>query len=302
MARAVPTVGPRLHAWRRNSRSAFARATRSNLGLLVSVVILLTVFVFALLAPIVAPHDPTEQDLEARLVPPFWTAEGTSHHLLGTDALGRDLLSRIIYGARISLFVGFMAVAVQGVIGVTVGLTTGYYGGRFDAVVMRLADIQLAVPFFVLAIAVMTVLGPGLRNVVLVLGISGWILYGRVVRSEVLSIREREYVEAARALGGSGPRILIKHVLPNVFSSFLVISTLEVARMIIAEASLSYLGLGVQPPTPTWGGMVADGRNWLMISWWVSTLPGIAIFATVLAVNVIGDFLRDWLDPTLRHG
>ena len=195
-----------------------------------------------------------------------------------------------------------MAVAVQGVIGVTVGLTTGYYGGRFDAVVMRLADIQLAVPLFVLAIAVMTVLGPGLRNVVLVLGVTGWVLYGRVVRSEVLSIREREYVEAARALGGSGPRILAKHVLPNVFSSFLVISTLEVARMIIAEASLSYLGLGVQPPTPTWGGMVADGRNWLMTSWWVSTLPGIAIFVTVLAVNVIGDFLRDWLDPTLRHG
>jgi len=260
------------------------------------------VFVSALLAPILAPHDPAEQDLEARLVPPFWAAEGTSRHPLGTDALGRDLLSRIVYGSRISLFVGFMSVALQGVIGVTVGLTTGYYGGRFDAVVMRFADIQLAVPFFVLAIAVMTVLGPGLRNVILVLGITGWILYGRVVRSEVLSVREREYVDAARALGASGPRILIKHVLPNVFSSFLVISTLEVARMIIAEASLSYLGLGVQPPTPTWGGMVADGRNWLMTSWWVSTLPGIAIFATVLAVNVIGDFLRDWFDPTLRHG
>ena len=302
IARAAPPAALRPQAWGRQPRSAFARAALNNAGFLVSVAILMMVFVSALLAPILAPHDPAEQDLEARLVPPFWAAEGTSRHPLGTDALGRDLLSRIVYGSRISLFVGFMSVALQGVIGVTVGLTTGYYGGRFDAVVMRFADIQLAVPFFVLAIAVMTVLGPGLRNVILVLGITGWILYGRVVRSEVLSVREREYVDAARALGASGPRILIKHVLPNVFSSFLVISTLEVARMIIAEASLSYLGLGVQPPTPTWGGMVADGRNWLMTSWWVSTLPGIAIFATVLAVNVIGDFLRDWFDPTLRHG
>jgi peptide/nickel transport system permease protein len=298
----VPPAAPRQHhGSRARPALAFVRATRGNVGLLISIAILIVVFISALLAPMLAPHDPVEQDLEARLVPPFWAAEGDAVHLLGTDALGRDLLSRIIYGSRVSLFVGFMAVAVQGTIGVVVGLTTGYYGGRLDAVVMRLADIQLAVPFFVLAIAVMTVLGPGLRNVVLVLGISGWILYGRVVRSEVLSVRERDYVEAARALGGTGARILFKHVLPNVFSSFLVISTLEVARMIIAEASLSYLGLGVQPPTPTWGGMVADGRNWLMTSWWVSTLPGVAIFATVLAVNVIGDFLRDWLDPTLRH-
>jgi peptide/nickel transport system permease protein len=297
-----PSAVPRQPRRRAGPGLAFVKAARNNVGLLVSIIILIAVFISALLAPVLAPHDPVEQDLEARLVPPFWAADGNALHLLGTDALGRDLLSRIIYGSRVSLFVGFMAVAVQGAIGVVVGLTTGYYGGRLDAVVMRLADIQLAVPFFVLAIAVMTVLGPGLRNVVLVLGITGWILYGRVVRSEALSVRERDYVEAARALGGSGPRILLKHVLPNVFSSFLVISTLEIARMIIAEASLSYLGLGVQPPTPTWGGMVADGRNWLMTSWWVSTLPGVAIFATVLAVNVIGDFLRDWLDPTLRHG
>jgi peptide/nickel transport system permease protein len=277
------------------------RALRTNVGVLTSSIVLAAVLISALFAPVLAPHDPAEQNLEARLIPPFWTREGTLEHPLGTDALGRDLLSRIVYGTRVSLLVGFMAVAVQGAIGVIVGLTTGYYGGWLDAAVMRVADIQLAVPFFVLAIAVMTVLGPGLRNVVLVLGVTGWVLYGRVVRSEVLSVRERDYVESARALGASGTKILFKHILPNVFSSFLVISTLEVARMIIAEASLSYLGLGVQPPTPTWGGMVADGRNWLMTSWWVSTLPGVAIFCTVLAVNIIGDFLRDWFDPTLRH-
>jgi peptide/nickel transport system permease protein len=221
-------------------------------------------------------------------------------YLLGTDALGRDMLSRIIYGARISMIVGFAAVTVQAGVGCVLGLASGYYGGRLDALFMRIADIQLAVPFLVLAIAVMAVLGAGLRNVILVLGISGWVIYGRVIRSEVLAIRMNEYVEATRALGSSSARIMFRHILPNVSSSLLVISTLEIARLIIAEASLSYLGLGVQPPTATWGGMVADGRNWIMTSWWVSTLPGAAIFLTVLSVNVVGDFLRDLLDPRLR--
>jgi len=266
----------------------------------VSTLILSTVLLCAVFAPILAPNDPSNQDLEARLVPPMWAPEGTARHILGTDALGRDLLSRIIYGSRISLIVGFAAVAVQGTMGGVLGLLSGYLGGRIDAMIMRIADIQLAVPFFVLAIAVMSVLGPGLRNMIIVLGVSGWVIYSRVVRSQVLSVRELDFVEAAQALGGSYRHIIVRHVLPNVLSSFLVISTLEVARMIISEASLSYLGLGVQPPTPTWGGMVADGRNWVMTSWWVSTLPGIAIFATVLSVNVVGDFLRDWLDPTLR--
>ena len=278
----------------------WARAVGRNPAVLVSTLILVGVFVSAVFAPILAPYDPTDQHLEARLIPPAWSPAGTPRHVLGSDALGRDLLSRIIYGSRISLIVGFAAVAVQGTMGGVLGLLSGYLGGRVDAVIMRIADVQLAVPFFVLAIAIMSVLGPGLRNMIIVLGISGWVIYCRVVRSQVLSVRELDYVEAARAIGGKYPRIIFRHVLPNVLSSFLVISTLEVARMIISEASLSYLGLGVQPPTPTWGGMVADGRNWVMTSWWVSTLPGIAIFATVLAVNVLGDFLRDWLDPTLR--
>ena len=259
------------------------------------------VILCGLLAPMLAPYDPLDQILEERLTPPCWEPDGSSHHLLGTDALGRDILSRIIYGARISLVVGFAATAVQGTIGVILGLTAGYYGGWVDNVVMRVADVQLAIPFFVLAVAVMAVLGGGLRNVIIVLGITGWVTYGRVVRSEVLSVRERDYVEAARAVGGSSLRIIFRQVLPNVSTSILVISTLEVARMIVAEASLSYLGLGVQPPTPTWGGMVADGRSWLVTSWWVSALPGVAIFVTVLAVNIVGDFLRDMLDPTLRN-
>jgi peptide/nickel transport system permease protein len=206
----------------------------------------------------------------------------------------------MIHGARISLLVGLAAVAVQGSVGAFLGLLAGYFGGRVDVAISRVTEVQLAIPFYVLAIAVMSVLGPGLRNVILVLGVTGWVIYGRVVRSEVLSVREQVYVEATRALGSSNARILFRHVLPNVTSSLLVISTLEVARMIIAEASLSYLGLGVLPPTPTWGGMVSEGRNWVTTSWWVSTLPGVAIFVTVLGVNVVGDFLRDVLDPTLR--
>ncbi len=262
--------------------------------------VLLAVLLCAVLAPRLAPRDPDEQDLTARLLPPSWQAGGMPDYLLGTDALGRDMLSRIIYGARISMIVGFAAVTVQAGVGCVLGLASGYYGGRLDALFMRIADIQLAVPFLVLAIAVMAVLGAGLRNVIFVLGISGWVIYGRVIRSEVLAIKVNEYVEATRALGSSSARIMFRHILPNVLSSLLVISTLEIARLIIAEASLSYLGLGVQPPTATWGGMVADGRNWIMTSWWVSTLPGAAIFLTVLSVNVVGDFLRDLLDPRLR--
>ena len=276
------------------------RAARRKWTVPFAAAALLAVLLCALLAPRLAPRDPDEQDLTARLLPPSWQAGGMPGYLLGTDALGRDMLSRIVYGARISMIVGFAAVTVQAGVGCMLGLASGYYGGRLDALFMRIADIQLAVPFLVLAIAVMAVLGAGLRNVILVLGISGWVIYGRVIRSEVLAIRVNEYVEATRALGSSSARIMFRHILPNVSSSLLVISTLEIARLIIAEASLSYLGLGVQPPTATWGGMVADGRNWIMTSWWVSTLPGAAIFLTVLSVNVVGDFLRDLLDPRLR--
>jgi len=222
-------------------------------------------------------------------------------HLLGTDDFGRDVLSRLIFGSRISLLVGFSSVLVQLGVGGSLGLTAGYYRGRADQIIMRIADIQLAVPFLVLALAVVAVLGPSLWNVILVLGVTGWVSYGRVLRGQVLAVREQQYVEAARALGAPDLRILLTHILPNVTNSVIVIASLEVARMIIAEASLSFLGLGVQPPTPTWGGMVAQGRNFITVAWWIATFPGLAIFLTVLGINLFGDWLRDLLDPTARY-
>lgn len=274
---------------------------RKNPAVAVAIVVLVSVVLSGVFAPVLAPYGADDQDLSKRLTPPVWAEGGSRQYILGTDGLGRDILSRMIYGARISLIVGLAAVLIQGTIGVGLGLVAGYSGRWVDAVIMRVADIQLAIPFMVLAIAVMAVLGGGLRNVVLVLGITGWVSYGRVVRSEVLSIREMDFVESARATGASDLRIILKHILPNVVTSVLVISTLQVARMIIAEAALSYLGLGVQPPNPTWGGMVADGRNWITRAWWISTLPGAAIFVTVLSINILGDSIIDHLDPTLRR-
>ena len=268
--------------------------------MLAFVVLAITVLA-AIFAPWLAPYAPTDQTLTMRLTPPSWAEGGSADYLLGTDGLGRDILSRMIFGARVSLLVGLAAVLVQGVTGVTLGLIAGYFGGWVDKLIMRIADVQLAIPFMVLAIAVMAVLGGGLRNVIIVLGITGWVTFGRVVRSQVLSLKQTEFVESARATGASTARILVVHILPNLVTSVLVMATLQVARMIIAEAALSYLGLGVQPPTPTWGGMVSDGRNWISRAWWISTLPGIAILGTVLSINVLGDFIVDWLDPTTRR-
>jgi peptide/nickel transport system permease protein len=256
------------------------------------------VIVMAVFAPLLAPYDPNHQNISRRFAPPM-SAPGGDLLLLGADALGRDILSRIIFGAQISLIVGIGAVLVQGGLGVLLGLLAGYYR-RLDNLIMRVADVQLGIPFFVLALAVIAVLGPGLTNIIIVLGLTGWVIYARVVRGEVLSVRRRDYVDAARIVGVPDWRIIARHILPNVSSSIIVIATLEVARMIIAEASLSFLGLGVQPPTPTWGGMVADGRNYISVSWWVSTFPGLAILVTALGINLLGDWLRDTLDPGLR--
>jgi peptide/nickel transport system permease protein len=226
---------------------------------------------------------------------------GTRSFPLGTDTLGRDILSRVIYGARISLAVGFTAVAIAGMLGITIGLTSGYYRGRVDDVTMRLAEIQLAVPFILFAIAILAVLGPGLKNLILVLGITGWVTYARVVRGQVLSFREKEFVEAARCVGAGDLRIMFRHILPNTFASVIVIGSFAVAATILAEAALSFLGLGVPPSTPTWGGMVADGREQILTNrWWMYLFPGVAIMLTVLAINAVGDWLRDYLDPRLR--
>ncbi|GAC1318831.1 MAG: ABC transporter permease [Chloroflexota bacterium] len=254
----------------------------------------------ALFAQVISPFNPTFQDLAARLSPPLQSSRA-GFHLLGTDGLGRDILSRIIFGSRISLIIGISSVAVAGVLGVVLGLVAGYARGRWDDIIMRLADIQLAIPFLVLALATVAVVGPSLLNLVIVLGVTGWVQYARVVRAETMSVSGREYVEAARVLGAPPTRLLLQHILPNVLASIIVIGTLQISRMILFEASLSFLGLGVPPPTPTWGGMVADGRTYVDRAWWVSTLPGVAIFLTVLSVAILGDRLRDVLDPRLQN-
>jgi peptide/nickel transport system permease protein len=275
-----------------------ARLVRRRTAL-AGLIVVLAVGLAAALAPAVTPFDPLEQDISKRLRPPGSRDEAGRMHPLGTDQLGRDILARVVYGSRIAMLVGLAAVAISGVAGLAIGLASGYLGGRIDDLFMRLGDVQLAFPFILLAIAVIGVLGPSLPNIVIVIGVSSWVVYARVVRSEVLSIREREFVQAAHALGGRRGRILFRHILPNALTPWLVVATLDMARVIVIESALSFLGLGVQPPTPTWGGMLADGRVYLATAWWLATFPGIAILVTVLGINLLGDGLRDALDPRL---
>jgi peptide/nickel transport system permease protein len=254
----------------------------------------------ALLAPQIAPWDPGRQMLLKRLRPPMWEARGLREHPLGTDHLGRDILSRILYGGRISLGVGLSAVTLSCLIGVTLGLLAGFHGGRTDALIMRVVDVFLAIPYILLAMGVVFALGPSLLNVILVMAVTRWVQFARIVRADVLSIREREFVSGARARGSRSARLLLRHVLPNALTPIIVVATLELAFMIIYESALSFLGLGVQPPTPTWGWMLSDGRNYVATAWWLATFPGLAIMLTVLAVNLLGDWLRDTLDPRLK--
>ncbi len=282
------------------SRVRFVRHFLRERLALVGALILLVVVVCAVASVHLAPFDPDDQDILARLLPPG-SPGGDGTHWLGTDALGRDVLSRIIVGARISLLVGVLAMAISAVVGIGLGLIAGYEDRYLGRMLMVLGDMQLAVPFLVLALAVVAVLGASLANLVLVLGLTNWVQYVRVVRAECLVLREREFVQAARALGASVPRILLRHLLPNVASSAVVISSLLIARMILFESSLSYLGLGVPPEIPTWGGMIADGRDYISTAWWVVAMPGLALFTTVVGVNLIGDRLRDLLDPGLTQ-
>jgi len=285
------------------SRAGLGRFTaalvRKRAGAAGLVIVILNMAV-ALLAPAISPHDPLEQDVAQRLLPPVWLAGGGPEHLLGTDQLGRDILSRIIHGSRISLLIGVLSVVLSLPIGVCLGLLAGYFRGRLDDITMRIADVQLAFPFILLALTIAGVLGPSPRNVVLILAIGGWVIYARLARGQVLSLREKEFIEAARSLGGGNLRILMMHVLPNVVSPIIVVGTFAVAQMILLESSLSFLGLGVQPPTPSWGGMLSDGRAYITVAWWLSTFPGAAIMLTVLGVNFVGDWLRDLLDPRLQ--
>ena len=267
------------------------------LGALATLAVIITA---ALCADRIAPFDPAEGNIVDRLRPPAWHPGDGQRHLLGTDQIGRDVLTRLIYSARISLLVGIAGTAISLLAGTALGLCAGFWGGTIDRALLRITDIHLAFPFIALAVVVISVTGPGLFNVIIVLAATGWVLYARVVREEVLRAREQSYVEAARAIGGRDLRIMIRHIVPNIVAPVIVISSFAIAQMIITEASLSFLGLGIRPPTPTWGGMLSDARNYMQVAWWLPTCPGVALLVTLLAINLVGDWLRDTLDPTLR--
>jgi peptide/nickel transport system permease protein len=282
----APRSGEFLSALLRSPKALFA------------LTIIPVVIACALFSPLLAPYDPSLQSLAARLKPPLSTVDG-HFHLFGTDHLGRDILSRLIYGARISLMVGIGASLVAGTIGVLLGLMSGYFGRVIDDVIMRLCDIQLALPYILIAIALLAIVGSGLINIILVLSLTQWVTYARVVRSGVLSEKEKDYVMAARALGFRSGRIMLRYILPNVFAPVIVIATFSVAQTIIAESALSFLGLGMPAAIPSWGKMLADGRTYMVIAWWLTAVPGIFITLTVIGVNLFGDWLRDYLDPKL---
>jgi peptide/nickel transport system permease protein len=264
-------------------------------------ILLFLVVIPAVFAPWVAPHEPYQGILSNRLTPPAWQAGGTMEHILGTDKLGRDMLSRIIYGARISLTVSLIAIFVGGIIGTVLGLISGYFGGRTDAVIMRLVDISLAIPTILLALVLVAVVGPSFGTVITVLIVLLWARYARLVRGETLAIKELDFIARAKVAGASAPRIMLKYIFPNVVNSLIVLATLQVGYVILFESSLSFLGAGLPRAEPAWGVMVADGRELIVTAWWVSMFPGVAIMLTVLSLNLLGDWLRDHLDPKLRN-
>jgi peptide/nickel transport system permease protein len=300
MASSIPASAPADAALAAPSLRVPRRRRRFPVLVVAGVSFVAVLLIVAAAAPLIAPQDPVRQSLRGRLAAPTWQGSDGRAHLLGTDHLGRDVLSRVIYGSRVSLTIGFSAVLVGGLLGAAAGLGAGFASGRVDAAIMTLADAQLAFPFILLAIGIIAVLGPSFPTLVVVIGLSGWVSYARILRSQVLVLRSREFVESIHALGGSLARVVLRHVLPNVLSSIVVIATLELARAIVLEATLSFLGLGIQPPTPSWGGMVQEGREYLDSAWWISTFPGIVLMITSIVVSRTGDWLRDVLDPTLR--
>jgi len=246
-------------------------------------------------APVLSPHDPVKGDFSQGLKPP-----GTPGHLLGTDQLGRDTLSRVLYGARVALFIGICTVLLTALVGGLLGLLAGFFGGWPGNALMRLCDVQLSFPFILLALTINAIVGLGLRNIIVSLAAAGWVVYARVVRGEVLSVKQRDYVQAAAALGTGRPRILFRHVLPNVAPSIIIVASLQFSQFIVAEAAISFLGFGVQPPTPAWGSMLSESRDFLYVAWWLAAFPGAALALTALGVNLVGDWLRDILDPKFR--
>lgn len=279
----------------------FLRRSLKHSAFVVGVTMFVLIVAMAVLAPLLAPYDPFAQSMRNRLVPPIWMDGGTWAHVLGTDGLGRDYLSRIIHGARISLMIGLFTVVCSGLIGTTLGVLAGYFGGWVDLVINFVIMTRLTLPVIMVALAVVAIVGGSLTIVILVLGLLLWDRFAVVMRSATMQLRNQEYVQAARAVGCSTPYIIVREILPNIFGSLVVIATFEMANAILLEAALSFLGLGVQPPTPSWGLMVAEGRQYLLFEPWLIMVPGAAIFALVLAINLVGDGLRDILTPENRN-
>ena len=300
-AKAIITTAPRETEFRRELRRAVRVMVEARWPVL-AVIILLATAIAAAFGPALAPFDPNRQNLVLRLADPMSSGPDGSVFWLGSDVLGRDVLTRLLYGARVSLLVGIAAIGVGGTIGIVAGLLSGYFGGWVDDLIMRLGDIQLAFPFILLAIMFLVVLGSGIWNLILVLGVGQWVTYARIVRADTLSLREKEFVEAARALGDSTASIIFRTILPNILAPLTVIASFNVASVILSEAALSFLGLGVPPSVPTWGSMLAESRDTLLANkWWLAVFPGVAIVLTVLSFNILGDWLRDFLDPRLRE-
>jgi peptide/nickel transport system permease protein len=267
----------------------------------ISLAIFALIVVAAIGGDWIAPYDPNGLDLGAAFRPPAWLTGGSAEHLLGTDNLGRDIFSRIIAGARISLTVAIYAIVISGGLGALIGMIAGYFGGIIDTLIMRLVDIQMSIPSLALALVIATVLSPSLTTVIVVISITYWTWYARIIRGEILSLKERDYVALARVAGCSTPTIFARHLLPNIFNTLLVLATLQVGQVIIFEASLSFLGLGIQSPDVSWGLMLADARSYITNAWWAITLPGVAIMLACLSANLLGDWLRDTLDPKRRR-
>lgn len=286
-----------------SGRNSNLRRLRINIQLTFLIpVIVLTLLVFAaIFAPLLAPHPPTKTSLPNRLLPPFFMEGGKTTYFLGTDLLGRDILSRVLYGARVSLSVSILVILITSLIGTILGIISGYLGGQTDTILMRITDVSLAFPGILIALLLAVVLGPSFKTVVLAISILGWAPYARLIRGEVLKIREEAFVAQARIIGSSSLRIMTRHIFPNVVNPLIVIATMNVGLVILMESALSYLGAGIPPPTPSWGGMVSDGRNLIDRAWWISFFPGLAIGLVVLSGNFLGDWIRDKLDPRLRQ-